>query len=64
MPQQPIPKVIECLDQAAKARRLYEGETDPDAKLTYLQLEQCWCRLADLYAFTEQIAAFIKSLPH
>jgi len=60
MPHQPSPKVIECLNAAAEARHLYERETDPDAKLTYLQLEQCWGRLADHYAFIDRLA-FMKS---
>jgi hypothetical protein len=64
MTHQSSPKVIECMNAAAEARRLYERESDPDAKLTYLQLEQCWCRLADHYAFIEQLTVFIKSLPY
>jgi hypothetical protein len=64
MPHQRSPKVTECLTAAAEVRRLYELETDPDAKLRYLQLEQCWFRLADHYAFIEQLRGFIKSLPH
>jgi hypothetical protein len=64
MPHQPSPKVIEWLDAAAEAtRRLYERESDPDARLTYLQIEQCWRRLADRYAFMEQLEAFTKSPP-
>jgi hypothetical protein len=52
------PEVLKCLSAAAEAHRLYERESDADARLTYLQLEQYWCRLADCYAFMEQLAAF------
>jgi hypothetical protein len=38
---------------AAEARILYGRATDPDARLTYLQIEQCWHRLAGSYAFHE-----------
>ena len=64
MRHQPSPKVIEWLNAAAEAtRRLYERESDPDAQLTLLHIEQCWRRLADRYAFMEQLEAFTKSPP-
>jgi hypothetical protein len=64
MPHQPSPKVIELLNAAAEAtRRLYERECDPDARLTLLHIEQCWRRLADRYAFMEQLEAFTRSPP-
>ena len=64
MPGQSNLNVIEWLDAAAKAtRRLYERESDPDARLTLLHIEQCWRRLADRYAFMEQLEAFTKSPP-
>jgi hypothetical protein len=59
MLRQTSPNVIECLRAAAEAHRLYERESDPNARLAYLQLEQCWYRLADCHAFMEQLAAFL-----
>jgi hypothetical protein len=57
-------QVIEWLNAAAEAsRRIYERESDPDARLTYLQIEQCWRRLADRYTFMEQLEAFTKCPP-
>jgi hypothetical protein len=61
MPGQSSDKVIECLDKAAEARRLHDGEADPDQSLTYLHIELCWHRLANSYAFMAWLEASMKS---
>jgi hypothetical protein len=63
MHHQTGPKVVQCLNAATDARRNYERTSDPDIKLTYLQIEQCWYRLADQYALTDQLEAFLKAVP-
>jgi hypothetical protein len=47
-------RVTASLKNAAEARRQHRNESDPDKKHTYLQMEQCWYRLADGYALMER----------
>jgi hypothetical protein len=56
-------RVTECPSKAAQARRLHDAEPDPEMKLTYLHVEQCWHRLADIYAFMDRLEATKKSAP-
>jgi hypothetical protein len=56
-------RVIECLNEAAKTRRLHDAELDRDKKLTYLHVEQCWYRLASIYALMDRLEALMKSTP-
>jgi hypothetical protein len=56
------PKVAECLDKALEARRKADAAADPDMRTSYLQMEQSWYRLANSYAFQEQLEAFTRSL--
>jgi hypothetical protein len=55
------PKVTECLEMAAEARRKHTRATDPDMKACYLQMELTWYRLANSYAFSEQVESFLRS---
>jgi hypothetical protein len=56
-------RVAECLNMAAKARRLHDAEADPDKRLTCLHVEQCWYSLANSYAFMDRLEASMKSTP-
>jgi hypothetical protein len=53
--------VAECLNKAAETRRLHDAEADPDKRLTYLHVEQCWYGLAHCYAFLDRLEALTKS---
>jgi hypothetical protein len=52
-------RVIECLNKAVEARLLHEAETSLDNS-TYLQVEQCWNRLAQCYELMDQLEALMK----
>jgi hypothetical protein len=56
-------RVTECLSKAAEARQLHNTETDPDKKLTYLHVEQCWYRLAASYVLLDRFEASTKFKP-
>jgi hypothetical protein len=56
--------VTDCLNKAAEARQLHDAELDPDKKLTYLHVEQCWYRLACSYALMDRLEALMKSTPN
>jgi hypothetical protein len=60
MLHQTNPKVIDCLNNAAEARRMHDATTDPDARFIYLQIEQSWHTLANSHAFLAQLEHFIK----
>jgi hypothetical protein len=57
------PRVTSCLKNAAEARRRHRNESDPDKKHTYLQIEQCWYRLADGYALMKRVEDGSDALP-
>jgi hypothetical protein len=39
---------------------MHDATTDPDARRTYLQIEQSWHTLANSYAFLAQLEHFIN----
>jgi hypothetical protein len=56
-------RVTECLNKAVEARLLHDAETSLDNRLTYLQVEQCWNRLAQCYELMDQLEALMKAKP-
>jgi|SoiMethySBSTD1v2_1073268.scaffolds.fasta_scaffold2578198_1 hypothetical protein len=63
MLRQTSARVTKCLDKAVQARQLHDAETDPDKRLTYLHIEQTWCRLAHWYELMDELDTLMKSKP-
>ena len=58
------PRVTKCLDKAVAAHQLHDAETDPDKRLSYLHIEQTWCRLAQCYELMDQLETLMTSKPN